>query len=105
MDNQTPDIINEYGNILKTKMGDHLKKAILFGSQARGDADESSDYDILVIVDQRTKQIREMALDAGVEIMNRYEKLFATVIYDEKEWEKAQSFPFAWNIEREGIPL
>ena len=86
-------------------MGDHLKKTVLFGSQARGESHEGSDFDILLIVDHRTEEIREMALDAGVEMMNRYEKLFASVIYDEEEWEKAKAFPFAWNIKREGISL
>lgn len=78
---------------------------ILFGSYARGDATEDLDYDVVVIVDKRTEEIREKVLDADVEMMDRYEKLFAAVIYDEAEWERAQMFPFAWNVNREGIAI
>ncbi|MEI6287395.1 MAG: nucleotidyltransferase domain-containing protein [Bacillota bacterium] len=36
---------------LKTIYGDKLREIIVFGSQARGDADEWSDIDIMVLVD------------------------------------------------------
>jgi len=97
--------VQEYSQLVKKHLGQHLKRLVLFGSHARGEAQEGSDYDILMIVDNRTKEIREKALDIAVEMMNRYEKLFSALIYDEIEWEKAQMFPLAWNIHREGISL
>lgn len=90
---------------MKRNIGTHLKNIVLFGLHARGDSDEGSDYDVLIIVDRRTNDIREAILDADVEMMNRYEKLFAALIYDESEWQNARSFPHAWNIEREGVVL
>ena len=98
-------VLKQFKNILQQTLGDRLVELRLFGSHARGDSNEGSDYDVLVIVDRRTNDIREMILDADVEMMNRYEKLFAALIYDESEWEKARSFPHAWNIEREGVAL
>jgi len=98
-------MLNQFKDILQQTLGDRLVELRLFGSHARGDADEGSDFDILIIVNRRTDDIREMVLDADVEMMNRYEKLFAALIYDESEWQKARSFPHAWNIEREGVVL
>ena len=98
-------ILKQFKNILRQSLGDRLVELRLFGSHARGDFDEGSDYDILVIVDRRTDDVREIVLDADVEMMNRYEKLFAALIYDKSEWQKARSFPHAWNIEREGVVL
>ena len=98
-------ILKQFKDILQQTLGDRLVELRLFGSHARGDADEGSDFDVLVIVDRRTDDVREMILDADVEMMNRYEKLFAALIYDESEWQKARSFPHAWNIEREGVVL
>jgi uncharacterized protein len=95
----------EYADILNKALGKHIKQIILFGSHARGDAKEHSDYDVLVIVDRKTKVIRESIIDAGVEMMNRYEKLFAAIVYDEQEWKSMQGFPLAWNINNEGISL
>jgi len=98
-------ILKQFKDILQQTLGDRLVELRLFGSHARGDADEGSDFDVLVIVDRRTDDVREMILDADVEMMNRYEKLFAALIYDESEWQKARSFPHAWNIERDGVVL
>ena len=98
-------ILKQFKDILQQSLGDRLVELRLFGSHARGDADEGSDFDVLVIVDRRTDDVREMILDADVEMMNRYEKLFAALIYDESEWQKARSFPHAWNIERDGVVL
>ena len=94
-----------YADILRARMGVPLKKVFLYGSQARGDANEGSDYDVFVLVDRRTSEIRETVIDAGVEMMNRYDKLFAAIIYGEEEWRKAQGSPLLWNIQQEGIEL
>ncbi len=99
------DIAQKYKAVLRQKLGKRLKKVILYGSQARGDAWEGSDYDVLVLVDERTPVIREAVIDAGVEMMDRYEALFAALIYDEHEWQQARGFPLTWNIEQEGIAV
>ena len=80
-----------------------MKQIILFGSRARGDSSEYSDFDFVVIVDKKTPAVREKILDTEVEMMDKYERLFSTIIYDEREWKKASAFPLAWNISREGI--
>lgn len=51
MDKERPDIqaiIVQFADALK-KQGIHIDKIILFGSQARGDAREDSDIDLLVV--------------------------------------------------------
>ena len=105
MSKKSLNLAEEYANLLRKKLGSQLKQVFLFGSQARGDSWEGSDYDILVIVDKRTPDIREETLDVSVEMMNRYDKLFAVLLYSEKEWQRAQDFPLAWNIKHEGIPV
>ena len=104
MENKEPKYLaKEYSKILKKKLGTHLKKVYLYGSQARGDYWEGSDYDMLVIVDKRTPFIREKVLETAEIMMNKYEKLFSTLIYEDREWRSAQGFPLAWNIKKEGI--
>ena len=39
---------NRPAALVRAKLGDHVKQIVLFGSQARGDATEYSDYDFLV---------------------------------------------------------
>lgn len=38
-------------------LGDRTQKIILFGSRSRGDAEEDSDYDVLLLVDKRTREM------------------------------------------------
>jgi len=108
MNKSNSDAVNlarEYADILRAKLGDRVKQVILFGSHARGEAGPGSDYDVLVIVDERTPHSRELVLDADVEMMDKHEKLFAAVIYGEREWQEAQDFPLAWNVNRDGVAL
>lgn len=95
----------EYASRVREMLGSHVHRIVLFGSQARGDAREDSDFDLLVVVDETTPEVRRATLDASVEMMDRYNRLFATLLYDETRWSAARRFPLGFNIEREGIPL
>jgi predicted nucleotidyltransferase len=98
-------IDQEFARIVKRRLKNNLKKIILFGSHARGDYTDSSDYDILVIVDKKNRSTQDMILDACVEIMDNYYELIGCIVCDEKEWEMKKRFPIGLNILREGIEL
>lgn len=82
-------------------------RAILFGSQARGDAHSSSDWDVLIIIDKDklvpndydtiTYPITMLGWEIGEEIN--------PILYTTKEWTQYQASPFCQNVEREGINL
>jgi len=55
----------------------------LFGSRARDDARPSSDYDLLILVDDKTPEIRNQILDLQVEIHDRHEALVFTFLRTE----------------------
>jgi predicted nucleotidyltransferase len=95
----------EFAERTRSRLKNHLKKIILFGSRARGNFYEGSDYDILIVVDKREKQFQEIVLDESVEIMNKYDALIGHIVCDEKEWEKKKKFPIGLNILDEGIEL
>ncbi|MEK7821959.1 MAG: nucleotidyltransferase domain-containing protein, partial [Planctomycetota bacterium] len=60
MKNQKPDkVIKQLATTLRERFGTHLAKIILFGSRARGDYEPDSDYDVLVLLDEVTKEIRD----------------------------------------------
>lgn len=99
-------ISQEFSTILKDKLGNHIKKIILFGSRARGDFDsKKSDYDFLIVVDIDNKALRDCILNIEVDFLNKYEELLTTIIYDEKEWEFNKYVPLGLNILKEGITL
>jgi predicted nucleotidyltransferase len=65
-----PDsIIADLAAELKQRLGAHLRGLWLFGSRARGDAHANSDYDLLILVDESTAEVRDRILDLQVEII------------------------------------
>jgi predicted nucleotidyltransferase len=80
---------------------------ILYGSRARGDAHENSDWDVLVIVDKEKTGLADFrrvcypiyykGLDYGEEIN--------PTLYTRKEWESAPPPMFKFNVTHEGIAI
>ncbi|MBI1871504.1 MAG: nucleotidyltransferase domain-containing protein [Chlamydiae bacterium] len=98
-------VIQEFASELKRKLGSCVKQVVLFGSRARGDFREGSDYDVLVVVDHKTPELRSSILDIEGELLDRYDAFFASVLRSEEEWQSTQGFPLAINIAREGVVL
>jgi len=103
MDDKRIELAREYATLLRRDLGARLKEILLFGSSARGDASEGSDFDVILVVDRRTPQVREAVLDAEIEMMNRHEALFATLLFDEEQWYETRQFPLGWCVEQEGV--
>lgn len=90
---------------IKEKLKKHLRKIYLYGSRARGDFNNGSDYDFLLIVDKRNKEITNLITDETVNILNEYDELVSTIIYDEAEWKFKKNIPLGKNILKEGTVL
>ena len=98
-------VVQEFAAALRQRLGPRLCQMTLFGSRARGEARDDSDYDMLVIVDHRTPELRAIILEVESQLLDRYGALVATVLRSEDEWQCSQGFPLARNIAREGVPL
>lgn len=98
-------VVREFVAQLRQRLGDHVRRVLLFGSRARGDAREDSDYDMLVVVDHRTPDVRATILEIEHGLMDRHGVLVATVLRSEEEWRQGQGLPLACNIAREGVAL
>ena len=64
--------IKKFIKQIKTKYSDNLVKVILYGSRARGDSDESSDYDLLLIFDKVTPEIKNYINDLEGEFLYEF---------------------------------
>ena len=82
-------------------------KAILFGSRARGDARETSDWDILVLLDKEriTSDDMDEITYAIRELGWELDEMVNPIMYTTKEWEKKRATPFYKNVMSEGIAL
>lgn len=98
-------VLHTFASALRARLGNHIQQIVLFGSRARGEAREHSDYDVLVIVDRRSPDVRSVILEIEADLMDRYGALVATILRTDAEWRVAQGLPLARNIALEGVPL
>ena len=82
-------------------------KIILFGSQARNDAKEGSDWDLLILLDK--PKIESSDFDRIsyplFELGWKEGKQFSPKLYTVTDWMARSFTPFYKNIEKEGIIL
>ena len=83
-----------------------VAEIILYGSKARGDFDEESDIDILVILKNRVdNSLREKIFSMSFKIELKYDVIFGILVEPEDFWNSplAKTMPIHGNIDREGI--
>jgi len=90
---------------IREQSGDHLKQIILFGSRARGDNVQDSDYDCLVVVDAVSRSIRDIVDEAAGETLYHYNAIISALIISEEKYRQQTYSPLLMNIAKEGVPL
>ena len=82
-------------------------RLLLYGSRARGDYHEDSDWDLLILLDDDYFG-EDVFGDYGypfVELGWEYGAYFSPKIYTYSEWAKRKGTPFFENINKEGVSL
>ena len=81
---------------------------ILYGSMARGDYEEFSDIDLLILVgcEVNTKVKREI-IGLAFDIELAYDVVLGLLVESRDFWNSslAEAMPIHWNIDREGVSL
>jgi predicted nucleotidyltransferase len=85
---------------------DPLARVILFGSRARGDNNNFSDWDFLVLVSQEANErLKSQIRDSLIDIELEAGQVISTVIYSQEQWPNYQITPLFQNIEKEGLEV
>ena len=85
-----------------------LSEAYLYGSQARGDAEELSDWDILILLNtsEVSFDLEKDFLDKFYELELKTGEIFSPLIYSKENWNSNYpETPFYESIQREGIKI
>ena len=97
------NIIQEFKIEIRKIVGSNLKRILLFGSYARGDAEEGSDIDLLLIFDSKVssdtiRKIRGVSNSLSL----KYDVVISEFLFTEEDFENYKT-PFLLNVKKEGI--
>ena len=101
----TADVVEK----AKAILGEKLSAVILYGSYARGDYDEESDIDIMIIADISTSEMPKFnkeLTDYSVDVDLENDVVLSITIQDKSTYDRYKNtYPFFRNIEKEGVDL
>jgi len=98
-------IFNEIQSLKRQLIPDD--RLILFGSQARGDAHENSDWDLLAILNSDKRSWRNnfnQYVYPFSEIGDKYDTCINLIVRNKNDWETRPSL-LKYNVEQEGIEI
>lgn len=95
------EIAREFANTIRS---DDIVKIILFGSVARGDDNEESDIDILIIRAD-SDELSDEINSAAVDIILEKDEFISPHVMSEEHFNKTIDYPFLTNVLKEGVVL
>ena len=100
-------VLDEFVDGLSEIFKDKLIQVILFGSYARGDFEEYSDIDVMILVDMRDEEIKKLTKDVvevSCKLDTDYDNLLSPIITDIQHFKRwLPTLPFYKNVVDEGV--
>lgn len=108
---QINKVIEEFVKEVNKILGKRIKKIILYGSYARGDFNDSSDIDIMILTDLTDEEIIEyrskvsdIAFD--IEFENNFNVMISPLVKNIDKFNYwLEALPFYMNVQKEGVVL
>ena len=98
-------IVMDFVKFIQTEIPSLVENVILYGSRARTDFTEYSDYDFLIVIKKKDKNIKEKIYELGYSIFDIYSKLVSCMVWDTSEWNRKKEFSLGRIIHKEGIVI
>ena len=107
--NSTNEILDRFVSEVKKLLGNRIKKIILYGSYARGDYNQHSDIDIMILTDLNFEEIekyRDEISDIAFDIELEKGIIISPIIKNINQYNaRINIIPFYSNVQKEGIVL
>jgi predicted nucleotidyltransferase len=88
---------------LDRSLGERFRACVLFGSRARGEGHEDSDLDVLVLIEQPTREERTRIIDEAYDIEIEMRVAISPLVRDVDSWPGMS--PLAAEVARDGVSL
>ena len=100
-------IAKEFVRRLAERIDSGRFQVTLFGSRARGDADEESDLDLLIRLKENDPEgaVKAVVSRIACDLTLEHGILVAAFVADEKFLNQHEEFSFLETVEEEGVPL
>ena len=107
MFNHYKKTLKKFSSSLRERFGADIEGVFAFGSYARGDNDGRSDFDIMIVVKEKTPAKEAEIISILVDLEQEQDISFTPVIKDAGSFalEKKYNSPFYRNIINEGIRI
>ncbi len=98
-------VLSEFRKSVGGLYGNRLKKIVLYGSWARGQATQDSDIDLAIVLEGDVVAGKEIdrVIDIITEINLKYGVLLSVYFVSERDYTSVNS-PLLLNLRREGVP-
>jgi len=99
--------IEQFGETVKSHLGEYVVKMSVFGSKVRGDYRATSDIDVLVIVKERSLRVMDQIAEITSDLNIKYALSISPVVFSEQEYDMnaKMASPFSLAIREEGLSL
>ena len=102
-------ILDTFVDGVKEILGNHLEKIVLYGSYARGDYNDSSDIDIMILTDLNDEEIeiyKERIYDFAYDIELENDVIISPLVKNIDNFNYwLDALPFYMNVQKEGVVL
>lgn len=99
-------ILTELRRHFEELYGERLVHIVLFGSQARGDAESGSDIDVLVVLKGHVSPCEEIARTSEItaDLSLQQNEVVSCVFVSDEQFQQERS-PLLINVRREGVAI
>ncbi len=86
---------------------DENAEVILYGSRARGDYHDESDWDVLVLIDneQSDWRFKQKLMSALYQTELKHRQIITPIIRNKKFWQELQATPLFKEVEKDGVKI
>lgn len=95
-------VIERFKREVGKLLGDRLDRIILFGSRARGEADEESDFDFLVTLRKPEEEDRDRVREIASRLSLEYNIVITPLVIPSEDFREDRYFYLYENIQKEG---